>query len=169
MPVEVWLATGTRTFNGLTTTDLNFPDGDCRNGVRSTVTQAQVRYLINQFDDNIYPTESEAFSVPATRNGVNAPLAEALGLPANYYVGDRDDIAILVDNVRDDNLYDLNNTQGFSYIAGFFSSGLNGLFNRNVMTIDAFDWLHRTGANPPTEPVPGDHCASAPARRSRCS
>jgi hypothetical protein len=161
---EVWLATGTRTFNGLTTTDLNFPDGDCRNGVRSTVTQAQVRYLINQFDDNIYPTESEAFSVPATRNGVNAPLAEALGLPANYYVGDRDDIAILVDNVRDDNLYDLNNTQGFSYIAGFFSSGLNGLFNRNVMTIDAFDWLHRTGANPPNEPVPGDNCASAPAR-----
>ena len=32
------------------------------------------------------------------------------------------------------------------------------------MTIDAFDWLHRTGANPPNEPVPGDNCTSAPAR-----
>ena len=32
------------------------------------------------------------------------------------------------------------------------------------MTIDAFDWLHRTGANPPNEPVPGNNCTSAPAR-----
>ncbi len=31
------------------------------------------------------------------------------------------------------------------------------------MNIDAFDWLHRTGPNPPDEPVPGDLCASAPA------
>ena len=73
---------------------------------------------------------------------------------------------MLVDNVRDDNYYDLNNTQGFSYIAGFFSSGLNGFFNRNIMTIDAFDWLHRTGQNPPNEPVPGNNCTSAPARPS---
>ena len=33
-----------------------------------------------------------------------------------------------------------------------------------MMTIDAFDWLHRTGANPPNEPVPGNNCTSAPAR-----
>jgi len=32
------------------------------------------------------------------------------------------------------------------------------------MTIDAFDWIHRTGANPPDDPVPGDFCKSAPAR-----
>ena len=32
------------------------------------------------------------------------------------------------------------------------------------MTIDGFDWLHRTGPNPPNEPVPGDGCTSAPAR-----
>ena len=32
------------------------------------------------------------------------------------------------------------------------------------MTIDGFDWLHRTGQNPPNEPVPGDNCTSAPAR-----
>jgi hypothetical protein len=164
--VEVWSATGTRTLNGITTTDLNFQDGDCRNGVRTTVTDAQVRFLIDQFDRNIYPIESSVFSVPPQRNGGNAPGAAALGLPPTYYIGDGDDIVVLIDNVRDDNLYDLNNTQGFSYIAGFFSSGLNGFFNRNVMTIDAFDWLHRTGQNPPNEPVPGDNCASAPARPS---
>ena len=78
--------------------------------------------------------------------------------------GDGDNTVVLVDNVRDDNFYDFNNTQGFSYIAGFFSSQLNNLFDRNVMTIDAFDWLHRTGANPPHEPVPGNNCTSAPAR-----
>ncbi len=41
---------------------------------------------------------------------------------------------------------------------------MNDFLDRNVMTIDAFDWLHRTGANPPDEPVPGDFCTSAPAR-----
>jgi len=81
---------------------------------------------------------------------------------SNYYRSDGDDIVVLVDNVRDDNFKDRNNSKGFSYIAGFFFSGLNGFFNRNIMTIDAFDWLHRTGANPPNEPVPGENCASAP-------
>jgi hypothetical protein len=31
------------------------------------------------------------------------------------------------------------------------------------MTVDAFDWLHRTGANPPNEPT-ADLCTSRPAR-----
>ncbi len=82
---EVWVATGARTFNGVTTTDLNFQDGDCRNGARTTVTQAQAKYLINQFDDNIYPIEANAFSVAPNRNGVeraarrrSRPAAELL-------------------------------------------------------------------------------------------
>ena len=32
------------------------------------------------------------------------------------------------------------------------------------MTIDAFDWLHRTGANPPHPTRAGNNCTSAPAR-----
>ena len=32
------------------------------------------------------------------------------------------------------------------------------------MTVDSYDWAHRTGANPPNEPVAGDLCASKPAR-----
>jgi hypothetical protein len=137
----------------------DFLDGDCRNGERTEITDAQVGYLIEQFDMNIYPKESEAFSVPPDRDGSN-PI---LGPPFDP-TGEGDNIVVLVDNVRDDNFYDMNNTQGFSYIAGFFSSQINDFFDRNVMTIDAFDWLHRTGANPPDDPVPGDNCASAPAR-----
>ena len=81
-----------------------------------------------------------------------------------YYAGDGDKIVILVDNVRDDNYNDLNNSQGLSYIAGFFSSTINTLLDRNVMTVDSFDWLHRTTANPPNEPVAGNNCTSKPAR-----
>ena len=162
--IEVWTATGNRKFNGVQSSNLNFQAGDCRNGDRTKITQDQVEYFIDQFDNTIYPIESEVFSVPPDRDGADAPGAEALGFPSDYYEGDGDDIVVLIDNVRDDNFYDVDNTEGFSYIAGFFSSGLNGFFNRNVMTIDGFDWLHRTGLNPPNDPVPGDNCASAPAR-----
>jgi hypothetical protein len=162
--IDVWVATGTSTFAGITSTDLDFTDGDCRNGIRTTITDEQVNYLIDQFDNTIHPIESEVFSTPPDRDGRKAPATKAFHVSSNYYVSEGDNIAVLVDNVRDDNFKDVNNTQQFSYIAGFFSSGLSGFFNRNVMTIDAFDWIHRTGENPPNEPVPGDNCASAPAR-----
>ena len=75
-------ATGTRTLNGVTTTDLNFQDGDCRNGERTTVTDAQVRFLINQFDRNIYPIESERLQRPAaTERRECARSRRSLGLP----------------------------------------------------------------------------------------
>ena len=52
------------------------------------------------------------------------------------------------------NFFDFNNSQQDPYIAGFFSSTFNEYLKRNVMTIDAFDWEHRTGSNPPNEPAP---------------
>lgn len=157
--VEIWIASGTRTFQGVTSTDLNFQAGDCRNGPRTLISNAQAQYLADEFDDNILPKESVAFSVAPDRDGTNAQL----GAPF-HPAGEGDNTVVLVDNVRDENFVDLNNTQGFSYIAGFFSSQINGLFDRNIMSIDGFDWLHRTGANPPHEPVPGNNCTSAPAR-----
>jgi hypothetical protein len=149
---------------------LDFKPGDCRNdGVRNVLLDAQIAYLADQFENNIYPIESKEFSVPPNRDGSHA-LRGQPGTPFagtggdNYYAGDGDKIVILVDNVRDDNYNDLNNSQGLSYIAGFFSSTINTLLDRNVMTVDSYDWLHRTTANPPNEPVPGDFCASKPAR-----
>lgn len=164
---ELWVATPVpRAFNGVTSVGTDFPAGDCRNGARTTITDAQVNYLIDQFDSNILPKESAEFSVAPDRDGTNqTPLAPLPPGPVGSdSSGAGEKTVILVDNVRDDNFYDTNNAHGFSYIAGFFSSGLNELFDRNVMTIDAFDWLHRTGANPPHEPVPGNLCTSAPAR-----
>ncbi len=150
--IEVWVASD----EDEVSTGTDFPDGDCRNGERTTITDEQVAYLVDQFDNNILPKESETFSVAPDRDG-----SEAL-LPGDFS-GDGDDTVVLVDNVRDDNFYDTNNSQGFSYVAGFFSSAFGLFFDRNVMTIDAFDWLHRTGDNPPHEPT-DNLCTSAPAR-----
>jgi hypothetical protein len=125
-----------------------------------------VQYPIGQFAGNIYPKEAQVFSTPPNRKGQAAPLTDILDLPANYYRGDGDDIAVLIDNVRDANFYDTDNQSNLTYVAGFFSSGFNELLNRNVMTIDAYDWLHRTGANPPHEPT-DDPCTSAPAASLR--
>jgi Immune inhibitor A peptidase M6 len=152
---EVWVAN-----------KLTFPVGDCRNdGVRTVVTDDQVNDLIDQFDHNMYPTESNAFSIaPDTLNGSGSPLAAILGLPTATYQGPADRVVVLVDNVRDINYFDTNNSNGYSYIAGFYTSTFDFLLNRQVMTIDAFDWLHRTGANPPNDPAPGDDCLNADAR-----
>src|SRR5690606_18367589 len=111
----------------------------------------QVQYLIDEYDDVILPSLSSAFSVAPDRDGSGAllpVLLPELGLPADYYTGEGDNVVVLVDNVRDPNFYDLSlANENVTYVAGFFTSSFNEYFDRNVMTIDGYDWLHRTGAN----------------------
>jgi hypothetical protein len=142
--IEVWVAN-----------DLSFPAGDCRAQIPSStqITDAQVAHLVSEFDTNMYPKETSAFSTPPNRDGTNGNGGD--------YSGGGEKTVTLVDNVRDDNYYTF--PAAPTYIAGFFSSQLNELVDRNVMTIDAFDWLHRTTANPPDEPT-ADLCTSRPAR-----
>jgi hypothetical protein len=165
--VEVWVAN-----------NLNFPVAgqidprtgqpftytDCRNdGVRNVITDEQVAYLIDQFDNNMYPIESDWWGTPPNRRGNRSTLTKQLGFPQNYYLGEGDNVVVLVDNVRDDNFYDANNANTLSYIAGFYYSVFDNYFDRTVMSIDAWDWLHRTGPDPLHEPST-DPCTSAPAR-----
>ena len=158
--IEVWVASDEDDISSGT----DFPAGDCRNdGVRNVVTDDQVNYLIDQFDNTMYPIESDAFSVGPALDGRDAPLTDILELPRGYYRGPGDRIVALIDNVRDDNFYDTDNSQGLTYVAGFYFSTFDFYFNRQVMSIDSFDWLHRTGANPPHEPSP-DLCLNANAR-----
>ena len=93
--------------------------------------------------------------MPPTRSG-----------SADYYEGDGDNIVALVDNVRDDNYFDTDNAITVHVHRGLLLLGIQRALDRNVMTIDAFDWLHRTGDNPPNEPVPGDHAERARRARS---
>jgi len=152
--IEVWVAN-----------DTAFPAGDCRSQIpdSTTVTDAQVASFVQQFDTNMYPKESAAFSVAPDRNGTNAVVGPDANGNGGVYTGDGNKTVTLVDNVRDDNFYTF--PAAPTYIAGFFSAQFNELFDRNVMTIDAFDWAHRTGANPPDAPT-ADLCTSRPARPS---
>ena len=159
--IEVWVASEqNRNVGGIIASGTDFPAGDCRNGARTQITDQQVQYLVDQFDDNILPEGVGGVQRRCRRGTGRTP---SLGAPSTRSAtATRPSCSSTTSATT--NFYDLNNTQGFSYIAGFFSSQLNDLFDRNVMTIDAFDWLHRTGANPPNEPVPGNNCTSAPAR-----
>jgi hypothetical protein len=148
--IEVWVAN-----------DTDFPAGDCRGTASTQVTDAQAASLASEFDTNMFPKESAALSVAPDRDGSGALIGPDAGGNGGVYAGNGDKIVTLVDNVRDDNYYTF--PAAPTYIAGFFSSQFNELFDRNVMTIDAFDWLHRTGVNPPDAPT-ADLCTSRPAR-----
>jgi hypothetical protein len=143
--IEVWVANET-----------DFPAGDCRAQIpgSTTVTDAQVARLVSEFDTNMYPKETATFSTPPDRDGTAAQID-------GDYTGDGDKTVALIDNVRDDNYYTF--PEAPTYIAGFFSSQINELLDRNVMTIDAFDWTHRSGDAPADEPT-DDLCTSRPAR-----
>jgi hypothetical protein len=154
--IEVWVASGKDDVS----TGTEFPPADCRNAIPHTteITDAQVANLISQFDGNMYPKETKAFSTPPDHAGTyTLPGLVATGLD---FAGDGDHTVTLIDNVRDANFYDFPKNR--SYVAGFFAQILNELTDRNVMTIDAFDWLHRTGADPKDESS-SDLCKSRPA------
>ena len=87
--IEVWVAT-----------DTTFPAGDCRNSTPGSteITDAHVASLINEFDNNMFPKETAAFSTPPDRDGTNA-------LIAGDFTGAGDKTVALIDNVRDANFF----------------------------------------------------------------
>jgi hypothetical protein len=175
---EVWVANNLRfpskdQLNPLTADPADFYTyDDCRNdGVRNVITNDQVNYLLDQFDNHMYGIEADWWSTPPFRNGNKSVLPKLLpnirglgvSIPQSYYNGEGDNVVILVDNVRDSNFYDANNEHTNSYIAGFYFSVFDDYFDRTVMSVDAWDWIHRTKADPVNDASP-DPCTSAPAR-----
>ncbi len=140
--VEVWVQN-----------NLAFPTGDPRNPV--VVTDAQIDYLVNEFDTNIYPKTSQFFREPLERTGANAVLDDIFGLPADAYqsTDGQDRVIAMISNVRDENYFDPTFPV---YVGGFFSPTIGALMDRNVITIDAFDWANRVGpAGSPWRPNDG--------------
>lgn len=139
--IEVWVAE-----------DLDFPAGDCRNdGERNVVTDAQARHLADQFEGNIFPKMSSSFSTPPPRDGSNALLEQIGAFPPGYFAGAGGKVVALVANFRDPNFFDIESP---NYISGYHDPTINLFVDRNVISIDSYDWVHRTGANPPNEPSP---------------
>jgi len=124
--------------------DPNFPAGDPRNPVQ--VTDEEIAYLVDQFDNNIYPKESEFWREPAVRDGSNSLLSGWGLVPPDYYkaTDGQDRVIAMISNVVDDAYLDSTYPV---YIAGFFSSTLSAYLDRNLITIDAYDWANRVGPN----------------------
>ncbi|WP_176222290.1 choice-of-anchor J domain-containing protein [Tuberibacillus sp. Marseille-P3662] len=118
--VEVWVAD-----------DLSYPD----DRESAKVNQEQIDHLIDEFDNNIYPKETEFFGSPDKLTGDKANLDDQLGLPEDYYTSQDGShrVMLLVDNFKDEAYYD--STYPF-YVAGFYSSLYEQYFNRNIINVD---------------------------------
>jgi Immune inhibitor A-like, MAM domain len=155
--IEVWVASD----QDAQSKNLEYPTGDCRNDDRVELSDGQAQYLAQQFDAVMYPRESQVFSTPPPRDGSQARIPARSGLPAGYYAGDGGRVVALVDNIRDENFSDVEVRSG---IGGFYTPIFNDDVDRNVITVDGIDWVHRTGATPPNNPIQGDLCRSRSAR-----
>lgn len=132
--IEVWVAN-----------DLSWPADDPR--ADPVITEAQAESMAEQFDKNMYPVESEVFGEPLPRAGTDG-LAEQLGIvPDDYYRTDAESgnrTVLLVDNIRDENYDDPTYP---IYIAGFYSPIIQQYTDRNVITVDSFDWSEVNQSN----------------------
>jgi hypothetical protein len=88
------------------------------------ISTDQLAYLLDEFDNNMYPTETTIYGEPLPRGEEGQKTW------------------ILIFNIRGDSYYDC--SVG-SYIAGYFSAGESAENNKNIMHIDTYDWANRTG------------------------
>jgi hypothetical protein len=88
------------------------------------ISGARLAYLLDEFDNNIWPTNTSIYGEPLPRGDEGQK------------------IWTLIFNIRDESYYDCDQT---SYIAGYFSAGTSAEENKNIMHIDSYDWANRTG------------------------
>lgn len=121
--IEVWVMT-----------DLSFPEGDPRNPV--TVTDEQIAYLVDQFDNVIYPNNTAFFGEPVFHDGSLAALPFWQQDPEGRVIA-------MISNIGDQSYWDASYP---SYIGGFYwGSVFEYYMDRNVISIDAYDWANRVG------------------------
>lgn len=98
------------------------PNGCWRTEDRISTTQ--LAYMLSEFDNNIYDSTANVFGEPLPRGDEGQK------------------VWILIHNIRDGSYYDCSAT---SYVAGYFSASEDAENNKNMMHIDTYDWLNRTG------------------------
>ncbi|MFW9829411.1 MAG: hypothetical protein ACFFEY_17690 [Candidatus Thorarchaeota archaeon] len=122
--------------------DLSWPSGDPR--TNPIITQDQVDYFLNEFENTIYPNEIDCFGMPDYHDGSDSFLIDLGWFPPDYYEDSMGRTVILVSNIRDENYYDPRHKD---YAEGFYSSDFEFYFDRNVISIDSYDWENRIGPN----------------------
>lgn len=153
--LEVWVASGTDE----TSSGLDFPPGDCRNGLPTTVTDEQISYLVHAFETEIRPALQPVFPDPRPRDGKNARLPKWVPeIPSSAFRGDGDRVVALVDNFREPGFAAPafgGNTRGF-----VFPSFIN-MTDRNILSLRGTGWAWRLGDDPlPTSWTGGDPCTT---------
>ncbi|MFC1592118.1 choice-of-anchor J domain-containing protein [Thermodesulfobacteriota bacterium] len=133
---EVWVAA-----------DLAWPEGDNRSAI--VIDEAQLAYLVEEFETNIIPTDTAAFGTYDAHDGSESYLVDNGNVPPGYYDGDK--LVILVDNIRDDSYYD---PEYPIMIAGFYSPTFEYYFDRNIINLTARKWANNLG--PDDSPWRGD-------------
>jgi hypothetical protein len=120
--------------------DLSWPAGDPRS--TPVITCEQADYLLSEFDTNMYPIETDFFGSPDLHDGTYSLLETWGYVPPGYYGNADGRQVVLVSNVADANYYDPTFP---NYIAGFYSPTFEAYFDRNIMSIDAYNWEDRVG------------------------
>jgi len=123
-------------------TDLSWGEGDPR--VTPVITNEQCEYLAQEFDSNIYPTDTSYFGAPGFMDGSGAifPYFFDPPLPTEWYYDEPGKSIVLVSNIRDDNYYDYNYPY---FVIGVFSPTIQRWFDRNVVSLDAYNWENYLG------------------------
>ncbi|MFX1523430.1 MAG: hypothetical protein ACFFCC_08000 [Promethearchaeota archaeon] len=102
---------------------------------RDAITGQDLLEILEQFDNNIHPTDIQYFG-----NYIDDPAVR----PGPY---DDGTVQIMIFNLRDEWFYDPDNAQGF--IAGYFWSDIAEYFSTNAFHMDTYQWWRRQGETPP--------------------
>jgi hypothetical protein len=109
-------------------TDLSFPSNDPRD--TPVITDDHVELALTNFESNIYPTICDYFGTPEFHDGINAEL------DGGYYEESGRNV-ILISNIRDQSYYD----DKYPYfIVGFYWGVFERAFDRNIISIDCYNW-----------------------------
>jgi len=89
------------------------------------ISTAQLAYLLNELDTNMYPVETAIYGDLISRGSEE----------------DGHKVWVLIHNIRDEAYYG----DYEYYVAGYFSSSENSDANKNMFHIDSYDWQNRVG------------------------
>jgi immune inhibitor A len=126
--VEIWLAN-----------DLSYPAGDPR--PTPVVTDEQIEYMFEEFNDNMYSSDTDHYGFTNDRYGTGGLFAS---WGYDWYETDNPQrVMILIYNIIDESYYD---PEYPFYVAGYFWPAMNDDYaDRNIIHIDCHDWANRVG------------------------